>query len=149
MKLWSTLGAPIKRLGRWNFSSFAVERVSRKHREMETRKRKIERVTKEQERKTRTRCERKKEKEQKNGERLWNCDLPSISRRNWFTAITNAAGLRTVPAIRLCEEKFHGRRRMESDWFGLVGFYYPRRNSESRWNTKLVMVACRAKRWQG
>lgn len=52
MKLWSTLEAPIKRLGRWNFSSFAVERVSRKHREVETWKRKKEGVTKQQERKS-------------------------------------------------------------------------------------------------
>lgn len=37
MKLWSTLEAPIK-LGRWNFNSFAVERMSRKHREVETEK---------------------------------------------------------------------------------------------------------------
>lgn len=48
-----------------------------------------------------------------------------------------AAGRRMVPAVRFCEEKFRGRRRTECDWFGLIAFYYLRRNSKIRRNTKL------------
>lgn len=45
--------------GRWNFTSFAVERVSRKHRKVEPRRGK-----------TGGQCEGEKEKERENGERL-------------------------------------------------------------------------------
>lgn len=51
------------------------------------------------------------------------------------------------PAVRFCGEKFRGRQRTECDWFSLVVFYYLRRNSKTRWNTKLeASVACRARR---
>lgn len=77
----------------------------------------------EQGRKTEGQCEREKEKE--NGERLWNCDLPSISRRNWFTVIANAAGLRMVPATRL-----YGKNSTANEW-NVIG---------SAWSAFIILV---------
>lgn len=121
MKLWSTLGASIKRLGRWNFNSFAVEWVSRKHRKVETGRRRNG-GAREKDRGGSVKERRRKRMD----ERLWNCDLPSISRRNWFTAIANAADLRMVPATRL-----YGKNSTTSD---------ERNAISSAWSPFIILV---------